>query len=371
VIVADAKLFDDQQQTGPFVDSTRFGFESRLAFAESVLCGLDRAARLAMSGKLTAFILKQLKGAGAHSLGAKSHALGPDASLDRPDIVKAMARRALNPEAWTVVRDNFRRAGGGPAAVTSVIEKVRALAPVGELPVVEFPRSSSPRPTTALGALAAAVGTADPHFVVTNADGNEASGVGNINEALIIRHPTADPLYNQGPRGRVYEPLSEDACAGLAAGIALFGGRSLWLSYESFAVNGLGIWQTVMQAMAELRRKTPSAVALFTAGALEQGRNGWTHQRPEIESYLAAMMRNGNVFPLFPCDANLAQVAYEWALGTCNKGIVITASKSPLPIYTTLEQGRIALHRGAISLYETEARGPNADLWWFSPFSAT
>ncbi|MEM7575768.1 MAG: transposase, partial [Bacteroidota bacterium] len=44
-----------------------------------------------------------------------------------------------------------------------------------------------------------------------------------------------------------------------------------------------------------LRRSTPATVTLFTAGALEQGRNGWTHQRPEIEAYLAAMMRNGNI----------------------------------------------------------------------------
>ena len=115
---------------------------------------------------------------------------------------------------------------------------------------------------------------------MSNADGNEASAMKNINEALKIRHPISDPLYNQSPNGQVYEPLNEDACAGLAAAIALFGGRSLWLSYESFAINGWPIVQTVSQAMAELRRKTPSQVDMFTAGALEQGRNGWTHQRP-------------------------------------------------------------------------------------------
>jgi len=65
--------------------------------------------------------------------------------------------------------------------------------------------------------------------------------------------------------------------------------------------------------MAELRRPTPATVCLFTAGALEQGRNGWTHQRPEIESYFAAMMRNGNVYPLFPVDANMIQASYDWA----------------------------------------------------------
>ena len=104
--------------------------------------------------------------------------------------------------------------------------------------------------------------------------------------------------------------------------------------------------------MAELRRPTPSTVTLYTAGALEQGRNGWTHQRPEIENYFASMMRNGNVFPLFPPDANSIQVCYEWALSTKNKGVVITASKSPLPIRTTFEQNRQGLHDGAILLQE-------------------
>jgi phosphoketolase len=155
----------------------------------------------------------------------------------------------------------------------------------------------------------------------------------------------------------VYEPLSEDACAGLAAGLALFGARTLWCSYESFAINGLPIWQTVTQAMAELRHPTPSTVTLFTAGALEQGRNGWTHQRPEIENYFAAMMRNGNIFPLFPPDANSIQACYEWALGTKNKGVTITASKSPLPIRTSFEQTRQALKDGGVVLHESEGKG--------------
>jgi phosphoketolase len=94
---------------------------------------------------------------------------------------------------------------------------------------------------------------------------------------------------------------------------------------------------------------------MFTAGALEQGRNGWTHQRPEIENYFAAMMRNGNVFPLFPCDANQIQVAYEWATRASNKGMVIIASKSPLPVRTTLAQAREGIEKGAITLYESAA----------------
>jgi len=353
VVLVDAKAFDDGDQPGNYVDSTVFSFQQRLAFTQAVLVGLDRAAQSALNGTLTAFIIKQLKGAGAHTQGAKAHNLYPKDTLDSPHMIAALKARALSPAVWELVRANCERAGGGPAAKTVVTEFERPLPEIKELPLAEHPVAGEKQvATTAMGRLVAAVGQCDRDFIVSNADGNEASGIGNINLALKIIHPTTDDLYNQAPTGQVYEPLSEDACAGLAAGLALFGGRTLWCSYESFAINGLPIWQTVTQAMAELRRPTPSTVTLFTAGALEQGRNGWTHQRPEIEAYFAAMMRNGNVFPLFPPDANSIQICYEWALKTKNKGIVITASKSPLPIRTTFEQTRRGLKEGAIALQE-------------------
>ena len=270
-------------------------------------------------------------------------------------MVEALKKRSLPVEAWELVRNNCDRAGGGPAGKTAVTEFERNLPDLGELPLQEFEVGGDNKvATTVMGALVGKVGQADKNFLVTNADGNAASGIVNINQALKIIHPTQDDIYNQAPQGQVYEPLSEDACAGLAAGLCLMGGRSLWCSYESFAINGLPIWQTVTQAMAELRRPTPSTITLFTAGALEQGRNGWTHQRPEIEAYFASMMRNGNIFPLFPTDANSIQACYEWAVTTKNKGIVITASKSPLPIRTTLEQSCQALKDGAIKLQETD-----------------
>ena len=355
VILVDAKDFDDSGQESAFVDSTRFSFGQRLAFARAVLQGVDQAARSALGGKLTAFIIKQLKGSGVHTVGAKSHNLYPADTLDQPHITDGLKRRALPAEAWQIVRDNFSRAGGGPAAKTVVTESELALTPLPKLAMQEFARGEKAVPATAMGALVAQVGQADPRFVVTNADGNEASAMKNINDALKIRHPTRDPLYNQEPTGQVYEPLNEDACAGFAAGLALFGSRALWLSYESFAINGWPIVQTVAQAMAELRRRTPSIVTMFTAGALEQGRNGWTHQRPEIENYFAAMMRNGNVYPLFPCDANTIQVAYEYATNSFNKSMAIIASKSPLPVYLSLDEARHAVEQGAATIYASAA----------------
>jgi phosphoketolase len=353
VILVDAKAFDDSAQETEFVDSTRFSFAQRLAFAKAILQGIDQAAKSALGGKLTAFIIKQLKGTGVHTVGAKSHNLYPVDTLDAQHIIDGLTRRALPIQAWQIVRDNFTRAGGGPAAKTVVTEHELELTPLPKLQMQAFGKGEEAVPSTAMGALVGQVGQADARFVVTNADGNEASAMKNINDVLKIRHPTEDPLYNQNPNGQVYEPLNEDACAGLAAGLALFGSRALWLSYESFAINGWPIVQTVTQAMAELRRKTPSIVTMFTAGALEQGRNGWTHQRPEIENYFAAMMRNGNVFPLFPCDANTIQVAYEYATNSCNKGMVIIASKSALPVYLSLDEARHAVEDGAAVLYES------------------
>lgn len=353
VVLIDAKDFDDSDQEGAYVDSSRFSLKNRLAFTKAVLEGMDKAAKSAMNGTLTAFIIKQLKGTGVHTVGAKSHNLYPTDTLDQQHMIDGLQRRALPEAGWQIVRDNFSRAGGGPSSKTAVTESELEITALPELKMQEFSKGEKAVPSTTMGALVAQVGQADKRFVVANADGNEASAMKNINDALKIRHPTTDPLYNQEPTGQVYEPLNEDACAGFAAGLALFGSRSIWLSYESFAINGWPIIQTVTQAMAELRRKTPSIVTMFTAGALEQGRNGWTHQRPEIENYFAGMMRNGNVYPLFPCDANAMQATYEYATQSFNKGMVIIASKSPLPVYMSIDESRAALEQGAATIYES------------------
>jgi phosphoketolase len=357
VILVDAKDFDDQKQPEAYVDSTIFSLEKRLAFTQAVIAAVDRAAKSALGGQLTVLIIKQLKGAGVHAKGSKSHNLYAHHTIDNADIIKGLQDRALTPAAWELVRINCLRAAGGAAAQVAVTESILANPDLGTLPLEEYLVGGDAKvSTTAMGKLVGYVGQQDPNFVVTNADGNEASGIANINQALKIIHPTTDDLYFQGPGGQVYEPLSEDACAGMAAGTALMGARTLWCSYESFAINGLPIWQTVTQGMAELRRPTPSTITLYTAGALEQGRNGWTHQRPEVEAYFASMMRNGNVFPVFPPDANSIQVCYDWALTTKNKGIVITASKSPLPIRTTFAQTRQGLADGAVVLQTTAGR---------------
>lgn len=355
VILINAKDYDDSDQEGAYVDSTKFGPAARLAFTRAVLEGVKAAADSALSGTMTAVIVKQLKGAGVHAVGAKSHNLYPGDHAGKPNIAEALQRGALAPEAWALVRTNLERAGGGPAGKTVVTELEREVSAIGNLPTQSFEPGEKAVPATAMAAMVAALGERDPLFVVTNADGNEASNMKVINDRLKIRHPTEDALYNQSPTGQVYEPLNEDACAGFAAALALFGGRSLWLSYESFAINGWPIVQTVAQAMAELRRKTPAVVSMFTAGALEQGRNGWTHQRPEIENYIAGQMRNGNSYLLYPADANMIQAAYGWSVDQYNKCISIVASKSPLPVYTTPEQARQAVESGAIALYETPA----------------
>jgi phosphoketolase len=239
VILVDAKDFDDANQPGAYVDSTAFSLSQRMAFTQAVLTATDKAAQSALNGTLTVLIIKQLKGAGVHKRGAKSHNLYPGDSLEKDYIVEALQARALTPAAWDLVRTNFERSMGGPNSQTAVTESVLPVPALGALPLNEFAVGGDKQvATTAMGALVAHVGQQDPQFVVTNADGNAASGINNINQALKIIHPTADETYFQQPQGQVYEPLSEDACAGLAAAQALFGARSLWCSYESFAING-------------------------------------------------------------------------------------------------------------------------------------
>ena len=175
VVLVDAKDFDDQNQTGDYVDSTAFSFEQRLAFTKAVLTGIDKAAKSALGGKLTVFIIKQLKGAGVHARGAKSHNLYPKDTLDAPHIISALQGRALSPEAWQLVRTNAERAGGGPAAKTVVTEFELELPELGELPLEEYAVGGEPKvSTTAMGRLVGIVGQKDKNFLVTNADGNEA-----------------------------------------------------------------------------------------------------------------------------------------------------------------------------------------------------
>ncbi len=352
VVLIDAKEFDDAGTDASFVDSTAFPVEKRLAFMQAVLAGVERAIQSSLSGRLTVFIIKQLKGAGSHARGAKSHNLHPVHTLETPEIAQALQALALPEQAWRILRTNCERAAGGPASQVVVTETQRPLSGLA-LSLQEFPVGEAKKVVTAeLGRLAASIGARDPFFIVANADGNEASGMANVNEALKIVHPVQDALYHQSPKGQVYEPISEDACAGLTAALALLGGRSLWCTYESFAVNGLPIWQTTTQAMAELRRSTPSVIAALTATAPEQARNGWTHQRPEIEAYLAAMMRNGTVYALFPSDANSIQVCYQWALESRNKGVAIIASKTPTVARMTIDQARVGMQEGAVVLSE-------------------
>ncbi|MFP3422693.1 hypothetical protein R0K19_25320, partial [Bacillus sp. SIMBA_161] len=85
-ILVNAKDYDDANQSGDYVDSTAFSFAKRLEFTQAVLEATDKAAKSAMSGKLTVLIIKQLKGSGVHHRGAKAHNLYGYHTLDNEDI---------------------------------------------------------------------------------------------------------------------------------------------------------------------------------------------------------------------------------------------------------------------------------------------
>jgi len=96
VVLVDAKDFDDAGQSGAYVDSTAFSFSGRLKFTATVLRQMQHAADSALNGQLTVFIIKQLKGAGVHTVGAKSHNLYPGDSLEKPGIAEGLKKRALS-----------------------------------------------------------------------------------------------------------------------------------------------------------------------------------------------------------------------------------------------------------------------------------
>ena len=233
VILVNAKDYDDANQEGDYVDSTEFSWEKRLEFTQVILEATDKAAKLALGGTLTVLIVKQLKGAGVHKRGSQSHNLYPGDSLDKDYIITALKKRALTKEGWELVRDNFSRANGGSNVDVAVTESELSLPDLGKLPLNEYEVGGDKKvATTAMGEIVVHVGKNNRNFLITNADGNAASGINNINIGLNIVHPTVDETYFQQPQGQVYEPLSEDACAGLASALALFGSRTLWCSYR-------------------------------------------------------------------------------------------------------------------------------------------
>ena len=99
VILVDAKAFDDSGQDGAYVDSTRFSPSQRLAFQGAVLESIDRAAKQALGGRLTAFIIKQLKGAGVHATAPTRTTCIPPTRWMRAHHGRPQAPRA-ELEAW-------------------------------------------------------------------------------------------------------------------------------------------------------------------------------------------------------------------------------------------------------------------------------
>ena len=78
------------------------GEAARDAFTRAVLEGARDAAESAMGGTMTVLIVKQLKGAGVHAHGAKSHNLYPGDTPHKDNIAAALQRGALAPEAWAL-----------------------------------------------------------------------------------------------------------------------------------------------------------------------------------------------------------------------------------------------------------------------------
>jgi hypothetical protein len=154
-------------------------------------------------------------------------------------------------------------------------------------------------PSSAMAEMVAELGERDPLFVVTNADGNEASNMKVINERA------EDPPPH---RGRALQPVAErpglraaerGRLRRLAAGSRCSAGARCGCPTRASPSTAGPSCRPSARPWRSCAA-TPAVVSMFTAGALEQGRNGWTHQRPEIENYIGGQMRNGNVYLLYP-----------------------------------------------------------------------
>ncbi|MEL6502596.1 MAG: phosphoketolase, partial [Cyanobacteria bacterium J06623_1] len=169
IILVDAKDYDDSNQVSDYVDSTLFSLAGRMAFTQAVLEAVDQATKSSLSGTLTVLIVKQLKGAGVHKRGAQSHNLYPGDSIEKDYIAAALKERALTPEAWQLVRDNYTKSNGGAAVKTAVTEQEYSIPDLGTIPTEEYSVGGEKKvATTAMGAIAAYVGQQDPNFIVAN-----------------------------------------------------------------------------------------------------------------------------------------------------------------------------------------------------------
>jgi phosphoketolase len=135
VYLIDARDYADTPDAPVYTDSTSFGFAARMAFTGAILKAADAAAKSALSGRRACLLVKQLKGAGVHATGAKSHNLYAHHTLDSDDVKSGLQRRALPVKAWQITRENFRHAGGGPAARVAVTETTRVLPSLDGLPL--------------------------------------------------------------------------------------------------------------------------------------------------------------------------------------------------------------------------------------------
>ena len=192
-----------------------------------------------------------------------------------------------------------------------VTEFERSLRDIGELPTTAFPVGDKAVPASAMAQMVAELGRRDPEFVVTNADGNEASNMKAINEKLKIRHPTEDALYNQSPSGQVYEPLNEDAHKLLAQGYSITGQQ------DELIASGATLWNRLGEPGNGDQTWILVLYALAIAGIGMHLFFGFTRQHYRVETAAGAGVTTSGTFsPTLQKAIALARVPFD-AIGEC------------------------------------------------------
>jgi len=97
-------------------------------------------------------------------------------TLENPDIVNAQSPKPYHQQ-LELVRNNFERAGGGSASRTAATETGVPLPDLGELPLEEYPVGGEKGFHYGDGEFGSRGGKRDRKYLVSNADGNEASQI--------------------------------------------------------------------------------------------------------------------------------------------------------------------------------------------------
>ncbi|WP_022859707.1 phosphoketolase [Bifidobacterium magnum] len=155
--------------------------------------------------------------------------------------------------------------------------------------------------------------------------------------------------------GQVTEQLSEHQCEGFLEAYLLTGRHGIWSSYESFVhvidsmLNQHAKWLEATVREIPWRKPISSMNLLVSSHMWRQDHNGFSHQDPGVTSVLLNKTFNNDhvVNIYFATDSNVLLAIAEKAYKSTNAINAIIAGKQPAATWTTLDEARELVAKGA------------------------